>query len=133
MGSNLLKMKQSPTFCGDMGTESSLTTVNNLPIQQYFPHWKDLDFENDIVAAGGADVLDISSSLYIPGMQHVVDNMSKDLLNALPMFTDEMRDNMSAVASFFSITLTFASSTSTDASRHRFTDAMSFCSTRDRS
>ena len=112
-------------YTSDMGTEGSFNLAS-VDVPEYFPYWSDsstnshlsLEFGEDEGAAehpialgdvgdGGqmapADcrTADLSGSLYIPGMFHIIDNATKDMLKKSFVWNNQVKAMLEAVLLFF--------------------------------
>ena len=95
------------SFCSDFGTESQLAEIPALAVDDLLSSvWRKSDLlsaplqcepdqDDDAVArVCEARNFDLSASLFVPGMKHILDNLTGDLLNALDHF-DQFQDGAS--------------------------------------
>ncbi|CAE7345990.1 unnamed protein product [Symbiodinium microadriaticum] len=121
-------LKSTSAFTSDMGTEMKFNLAS-VDIADFFPRWGDgssnshlsLDFGDD-AGSRGADAgmdygggigevfeqpaeqvsnLDLTGPLYIPGMFHVIDNATKDVLRKSEIWESSVRSMLESVLLFF--------------------------------
>ncbi len=102
-------LRSIPTWLSDMGTEFGIAKIKAMPLSEIFPwasHGRDdagvaeVDFASDLHAhlgdvvpegvhdaccmPGGVHVADVSRSVQVPGLLHILDNATSDFANVLP-------------------------------------------------
>lgn len=100
-------------ICADMGTEMELNQVTDFSVSNHFNYWTDLQlFDDDgncddtVLDAPDVDMdsdgehLSFQRALYVPGSYHLIDNLSKGLLQSLGNWT-VIKEDLAKLISFF--------------------------------
>ena len=119
-------LKRTFTYTSDMGTEGSFN-LTRVDVPSYFGYWpdqssnshlalefQDADIDQPAEEDDGAGVgplqeaaspechsLDLSSSLWVPGMFHIIDNATKDVLRKSDVWCSDVKGMLESVLLFF--------------------------------
>ena len=107
------------SFCSDFGTESQLAEIPPMDVDELLSSvWRKSDLlsapfqcepdleENAPPSVCEAHWFNLQASLFIPGMKHILDNLTGDLLSALEHF-EHFQDGASCPGFIFNIFLLF--------------------------